>query len=235
MNEVLEGSGSSGGGLSNSLLMRMAKLRKLGAGVDFGNGETRSFLDLGEKLIHEKAIAEFESNKRANDYILKTEQYDTNGELLYTTFNLVTDNAYEGVDINGLVNFTNALLGTTGLIASGVQIATYNEIGQTFRRTLNLADAYAAKKIFDGSFGKFSQKLGWAGVVVSGAALASKALTGQEIKTRDLVDFGVGVFFSAVTIVNPVFMVGVGIYAVADMSGALDGLKNEYLNQTIYN
>ncbi|UKJ06178.1 RHS repeat-associated core domain-containing protein [Solitalea lacus] len=140
-----------------------------------------------------------------------------------------------GESLDAGFKMANAMLGTAGLIASGTQAAVYNEISQAARRSGNIVNAVLEKRSFDKSFGTFSQKLGYVGVAVSTLSLGNKYFTGQEIKTSDLVDFGIGIVLSAATISNPVFIVGLGIYSVADMSGALDGIKKEYLNQTIVN
>jgi hypothetical protein len=138
-----------------------------------------------------------------------------------------------GITSDQVTQLANIGLGTAGILINTAQIAAYNDISQTARRTGNIAEALLNKYSIDKTIGKVSQKLGVAGAVVNGAHLLYKGMSGQEVKTRDLVDFGIGVGLSLLTISNPIGIIGLGVYGLMDAYGIFDGFKNEYLGQTI--
>ncbi len=70
-------------------------------------------------------------------------------------------------------------------------------------------------------------------MAINGLNLEYKYTNGKDIKTRDLVDFGIGVALSVIAISNPIGIIALGIYGLADAYGAFDGLKEEYLGQTV--
>lgn len=127
----------------------------------------------------------------------------------------------------------NIIIGTAGVLASTSQVLAYNTISEAARETGNIATAIYDKFTVDKTLGKFSQRLGIAGVIVNGTNLVYKGMTGKEIKTRDVVDFGIGVALSVVAVSNPIGIIGLGIYGILDAYGAFDGIKEEYLGQTL--
>lgn len=138
-----------------------------------------------------------------------------------------------GITSDQVTQLANIGLGTAGLLLNTAQVAAYNDISQTARRTGNIAEALLSKYSIDKTIGKVSQKLGYAGVAINGLNLAYKYNTGKEIKTRDLVDFGIGAALSVIAISNPIGILALGIYGIADAYGAFDGIKETYLGQTV--
>lgn len=126
----------------------------------------------------------------------------------------------------------NIVLGGIGFVTQSAETFAKLQIATEARSTGNIVKAVTSLNDLK-PLGNFTRKLGYAGVVLSGASLASDFMNGKAIKTSQLVDFGIGVGLSVITITNPIAIIGLGAYAVADSYGVFDSVKSTYLNQTI--
>ena len=81
--------------------------------------------------------------------------------------------------------------------------------------------------------GKASRILGVAGIVLNGTALGYDILAGEQITAGRLVDTTIGIVLSLAAITNPIFLVGLGIYAIADAYGVLDDIKSSLGGDTV--
>lgn len=71
----------------------------------------------------------------------------------------------------------------------------------------------------------------WCGV--STAVAAHSYINGNGVTASQIFDIGVGVALTALTVSNPVFLVGFGVYAALDAYGAFDDLKESVGGDTV--
>jgi hypothetical protein len=72
---------------------------------------------------------------------------------------------------------------------------------------------------------KYSKRLGYAGMLLSAGVLTYKYFD-EGITKKDLFDAAISVTLMALTISNPIGIIGLGVYGLIDATGALDGIKN---------
>lgn len=126
----------------------------------------------------------------------------------------------------------NIVLGGVGFISQSAETIAKLQIATEARSTGNIVKAVTSIQDLK-PLARFSQRLGYAGVALNAASLTNDLWNGNAIKTSQLVDFGIGAGLSILTVTNPVAIIGLGVYGVADSYGAFDSIKKEYLNQTI--
>lgn len=83
-------------------------------------------------------------------------------------------------------------------------------------------------KVLNGAsdgFSKYGKRLGIAGVALTGLNLGTKYFN-EGITKKDVFDGIVSVGLALITITNPIGLIGLGLYAIADGTGLLDGFKS---------
>jgi RHS repeat-associated protein len=121
------------------------------------------------------------------------------------------------------------LLGATGFVTQNAEMFAKVQIATEARRTGNIVNA--VKKLNDlEPLGKFTRKLGYVGVAFSVAKLGNDLLSGKELKSSQILDLGINITLSVLTISNPVAIVGLGVYSVMDAYGVFDKYKEKYID-----
>ena len=88
--------------------------------------------------------------------------------------------------------------------------------------------AYNNIKIIDKSIAgikSFGKNLGYVGIGLNLAVVANSYINGNGITKSQLFDLGVGVVLGTLTVTNPVFLKGFGVYGLLDFQGVFKDLK----------
>lgn len=126
--------------------------------------------------------------------------------------------------INIGISFTGAALGTMEGILRNERTEQYAaNIARGMSRPLTSKIANLDGAI--GRFSKYGRKLGVAGAVLTAANLTYKYFN-DGITRKDIFDGVVSAALLAVTVTNPIGLVGLAAYGFADSVGLLDGIKD---------
>jgi hypothetical protein len=83
-----------------------------------------------------------------------------------------------------------------------------------------------------GKIAKVGRNLGYASLALNALNLVH-SYNSDGITASQAVDLAVGVGLSLLTITNPAFLIGFGVYGLLDAAGAFDGIKESLRGDTV--
>jgi RHS repeat-associated protein len=165
-----------------------------------------------------------------NDEIVVTAKKGGNSSNSNVSINIVQASFVNG-DFSGS-DAINIALGLGGQLINQLQanLTYYRKNTVLPKAVMNGFNSHYRRQLCNINLGikkldRYGKRLGAAGLVLQGGNLTYNYLWGDGITNKQVFDASVSIILSAVTISNPAFLIGVGIYGLLDSFGTFDGLK----------
>lgn len=125
-------------------------------------------------------------------------------------------------------DFVNYLYVMAGSIATHAEIILRNEKGKLETLLANGEKVAHKLKMANAdihNLGKFSRKLGIAGLFLQGSYGIYDYTSGEGVSASQIFDLGVSGLLLGLSFSHPLVLSGLAAYSILDMAGALDGIK----------